>query len=263
MTAVSVPSFYHETFQCGNSPNETRSNGSPVLYNSHFERFMRSTQSIADAILQPDAHTDQSGQHVGRVRFLTFPIILNSFNNTYQPTQVSYRRNDDMSGFVRLIAIVAGLVIGGVGMYFLGQNIRHIGETGDELNEVYEMKDRISMWQDDWNYTYLQADENRLLNAMYQLANTRENFFKRVRHKAMLNLALIVGTVASAVLCITGGIIASNGFLIASLAVGIITGAGLLFKLGYYAGDLKEKRMAYHMQDNLNVLKRQRAPIRI
>lgn len=242
-----IPSFYN---QVQDLPMRTNGRGVQI-FNESLEEFLSDSYQVARETLEQ--RNKYQCRSIGRVKVKSYcfvaPVpIINTFGSGRRR-----RRSSEPNSGLRLVAGIAGAVCGGYALFKLGQSFTHIRQAGEELNALSEFRGKLNHWNDEWNVLHRDQGRNKILEKVYKIAECKENIFSRIRRKAHLDVALLVGVIASAAFAIMGAIIASWTMLTASLCLGLTVGGAMLFKWGFDSvakgHDKDSKEIKQHIQD--------------
>jgi len=245
---VVTPSFYN---QGSITPREN--NRGLKIFDEAVEDFLRDSYDLAQQIAKPN--NNKSNRRIGSVEvkhyFFVAPVPIPVAGSAIPVRQ----RTDQPNSALRVVAGVAGAVCGGYALFKLGQSFQHIKQAGNELDTLKEFKGRIVQWNVDWNTLRRTGNEkNSVLEKIEKIAECRKNIFSRIRRKSHLDVALLVGVVAAAVLAIVGAVIASWPILVAALAVGATAGGAMLLKWGLDSAAKGHDKDAKEIEKNVKEL---------
>lgn len=233
---------------------------SPQEADHDIENYISFSCKLAKQILEPAlfGYTPQERQ-MGRVTIKHYhiwgaptPIMMMP-----QPVYVvggRHARRDEKnpSDGLRMLAGIAGAVLGGYAIYKVGQTINHIRDAGQEINENTEFKTRL----DNWGQRLFQIGDlnNPSLQSLQVISDKRDSIFSRIKHNAVLNLIIAISMVVAAVFLLAGAIAGVGALMGIGLTFALITGAGFLFKIGFMSSDKRDVEDATVIKHEIGVL---------
>ncbi|MCB1112187.1 MAG: hypothetical protein KDK72_05965 [Chlamydiia bacterium] len=200
--------------------------------------YRSNVQRIANNILHP---REGVIHEIGHVRwdgcYPSFNIL--SFN-----TRVSarVRRGNEPADTTRFFAGLIGTVVGGFALFSIGRTYNHLVETTKEISKINTFTASLNNVAEEEKAKYL------------EIASHHKAIFSRIRNNAIVNLAMLVGMVASSVFLIAGAIFASGGLMITGGIIGLIIGGAALLKWGLDSTDTYIKEHAEAMEQELDLI---------
>lgn len=236
--AMAVQHYYPQFYSQQDHLNNRTHNRGTGIYNDELETFLEDSYKIAQQVLRPEEQENyhRHCRYVGRVRCKSYvfaPIIVSA--PTYDGGVVYGRRRyeEKPSNGLRFFAGVLGAICGGYAIFKIGQAVSTNREAGKELDEIHDFRGRIEGWKTNWRMlTQDREPDNQILSKVEKIADCRRNIFSRIKRKSQVDIVLLTGFIAAAILAIAGAIIGSYVMLAVSLALGLGTGAAMLLKWG-------------------------------
>ncbi|MCP5507316.1 MAG: hypothetical protein H7A37_03315 [Chlamydiales bacterium] len=205
----------------------------------HYQReYVDRSRRIANHILSPD---DGVIHKIGHVRW---DGCYPSFNILSVNTRVSSRiqRGNDPADTTRFFVGLIGTVVGGFALFSIGRTYNHLVETTKEISTINTFTASLNDVAEEKKEKYL------------EIASHHKAIFSRIRNNAIVNLAMLVGMVASSVFLIAGAIFASGGLMITGGIIGLIIGGAALLKWGLDSTDTYIKEHAEAMEQELDLI---------
>lgn len=175
----------------------------------------------------------------------------------------SSQENKEMSPWVQIL-------VGGVALFVLYITAKLIGNSIGELNGVDQ--DLSNIWKAKQYLADTKAQQINLSRCAYQVGPEQQYydphpilnkeielleevvndpFLSQERSRVLQDLALRVTVAASAIIALTGALIASQGLIVGGTLFGVLSLAGILIKYGITESDSTIKQAALDLQTKI------------